>query len=100
MPVPPTDPRRRTADDHLTWADVAASYAAMLGFVVLFWAVSEPFAAAVAAVAVAVTIAGGPPAGGPGSHLGRGPALRGHDAAKVRVRGPHPRRRTDRRRPR
>jgi hypothetical protein len=57
MPVPPTDPRRRTADDHLTWADVAASYAAMLGFVVLFWAVSEPFAAAVAAVAVAVTIA-------------------------------------------
>jgi hypothetical protein len=57
MPVPPTDSRRRTATDHLTWADVAASYAAMFGFVVLFWAVSAPFAAALGAVAVAVTIA-------------------------------------------
>lgn len=57
MPVPPTDPRRRTADDNLTWADVAASYAAMFGFVVLLWAVSAPFAAALGAVAVAVTIA-------------------------------------------
>lgn len=57
MPVPPTDPPRRTAADHLTWTDVAASYATMLGFLVLLWAASAPFAAAVGALAVAVSFA-------------------------------------------
>lgn len=57
MPVPPTDPPRRTADDHLTWTDIAEMYAAMIGFFVLLWAASHPIAAAAGAVAVAVSIA-------------------------------------------
>lgn len=57
MPVPPTAPPRRTAADHLTWTDVAVTYAALLGFIVLVWAASEPVAAAAGAVAVAVSIA-------------------------------------------
>lgn len=57
MPVPPTEPPRRTADDHLTWTDVATTYAAAFGFLVLLWAASEPVAAAVGAVTVAVSIA-------------------------------------------